>query len=88
MNRAQMYHDMTTTELKDKFVSLKNELFNLRFQHSTGQTKNPLALNTVRRDIARVMTVLKERELQVPKNPGKVAKKKTPVKAKKEGEDK
>ena len=71
MNRAQLYHNMTTPELKEKFVSLKNELFNLRFQHSTGQLKNPLVLDVVRKDIARVLTVLKEREDQLPRNKGK-----------------
>ena len=71
MNRAQLYHDMTTGELKEKYLSLKNELFNLRFQHTTGQLKNPLALDTVKKDIARVLTVLKERETNAPKNPGK-----------------
>ena len=71
MNRAQMYHDMTSAELKDKYASLKSELFNLRFQHSTGQLKNPLQLQTVKRDIARVMTVLSERDLGIVKNEGK-----------------
>ena len=71
MNRAEMYHDLTTTELKEKFASLKNELFNLRFQHSTGQLKNPLQIDVVKKDIARVMTVLKEREINIPKNTGK-----------------
>ena len=71
MNRAEMYHSMTTTELKEKLASSKQELFNLRFQHSTGQLKNPLQLDTVKKDIARVMTILKERELNVPKNTGK-----------------
>ena len=73
MNRAQLYHDMTTGELKEKFTSLKNELFNLRFQHSTGQLKNPLALNTVKKDIARVLTILQERERQLARNKGKAA---------------
>ena len=71
MNRAEMYHNLTTTELKEKLSSLKQELFNLRFQHSTGQLKNPLQIDTVKKDIARVMTVLKEREMNVPKNTGK-----------------
>jgi len=66
-----MYHDMTTTELKEKQKSLKQELFNLRFQHSTGQLKNPHQIDTVKKDIARVMTVLKEREMNAPKNTGK-----------------
>ena len=75
MNRAQLYHDMTTSELKEKYLSLKNELFNLRFQHTTGQLKNPLMLDTVKKDIARVLTVLRERETDAPRNPGKKAKK-------------
>ena len=76
MDRAQMYHDMTTAELKEKQASLKQELFNLRFQHTTGQLKNPLMLNTVKKDIARVMTILNERENNLPKNPGKKTAKK------------
>ena len=71
MDRARQFHDMTTQELKDKFNNLKNELFNLRFQHSTGQLKNPIALNIVKKDIARVMTILKEREYGIVKNKGK-----------------
>jgi large subunit ribosomal protein L29 len=71
MDRAELYHNMTTPELNEKLLSLKQEMFNLRFQHSTGQLKNPLMLKTVKKDYARVITVLKERELQLPKNPGK-----------------
>lgn len=71
MNKADLYHNMTTLELNEKLLSLKQELFNLRFQHSTGQLKNPLQLSTVKKDIARAMTILRERELNVPKNSGK-----------------
>jgi len=71
MNRAEMYHNMTTSELKEKLASSKSELMNLRFQHSTGQLKDPLQLQMVKKDIARVMTILRERELNVPKNTGK-----------------
>ena len=89
MNKAQMYHDMTTDELKAKFLNLKNELFNLRFQHSTGQLKNPLSLNSVKKDIARVLTILKEREAALPRNKGKViVKSKTPAKAEAKAEEK
>ena len=82
MNRATYYHDMTTQELQAEFANKKQELFNLRFQHSTGQLKNPLLLNTVKKDIARVLTVLKEREEQLPRNKGKRAS--APVKVAKE----
>jgi len=71
MNRAEMYHSQTTGELKEKLLSLKQELFNLRFQNSVGQLKNPQQLDIVKKDIARVMTILRERELDVPKNTGK-----------------
>ena len=46
---------------------LKAELFNLRFQLATGQLDNPLRIKTVRKDIARVKTIVKERELGIGK---------------------
>jgi len=55
------FHEMTLDELRQKYNDLKNELFNLRFQQTTGQLKNPLAIRTVRKDIARVLTILRER---------------------------
>jgi large subunit ribosomal protein L29 len=54
---------MNTDELKSKLKDLKQELFNLRFQHATGQLGNPLLLNLCKKDIARAMTILREREL-------------------------
>jgi len=71
MNRAAMIHDLTDAELLTKLADLRQELFNLRFQHATGQVKNPLILNTLKKDIARVMTVMKEREMKLPRNEGK-----------------
>ena len=62
MDRAQKFHDMTNAELNEQYNSMKNELFNLRFQQTTGQLKNPLMIRTVKKDIARVLTILKERE--------------------------
>jgi len=64
MNKAQSFHDLSTAELNEKYGLLKNELFNLRFQQTTGQLKNPLMIRTVRKDIARVLTVLREREIK------------------------
>ena len=84
MGKAQKFHDLTDVELRQKYSDMKNELFNLRFQQTTGQLKNPLALRTVRKDIARVMTILKQRETAaaaVDSETGKkAAPKKTPVK--------
>ena len=54
---------MTDEELNAKLVSIKAELFNLRFAHATGSLKNPMQLNTVKKDIAKIKTILREREL-------------------------
>ena len=58
------FREMTTPELENKLKELKSEHFNLRFSHATGQLNNPLALASVKKDIARVKTVLRERELK------------------------
>lgn len=55
--------DMTQEELQRKLADLKEELFNLRFQQAAGQVDNPMRIREVRRSIARVKTVLREREL-------------------------
>ena len=55
---------MTNEELAKKLDDLKEELFNLRFRHATGQLENPNVLHTVKKDIARVKTVIRERELK------------------------
>ncbi|MCX4313292.1 MAG: 50S ribosomal protein L29 [Clostridia bacterium] len=60
-------HELRDEELQEKLNSLKTELFNLRFSHATGQLANPLQIQTVRRDIARVKTVIRERELRAKK---------------------
>jgi large subunit ribosomal protein L29 len=57
--------DMTDTELKKKLVETKDELFRLRFQMATGQLDNPMKLKEVRRGIARVQTIIRERELGI-----------------------
>ncbi|MEW6309148.1 MAG: 50S ribosomal protein L29 [Bacillota bacterium] len=55
--------ELTDEELRRKLRSLKEELFNLRFQHATGQLDNPLRLREVKRSIARVQTLVRQREL-------------------------
>ena len=52
---------MTTEELQAKLTELKRELFNLRFQHAINQLENPHQITEVKHDIARVMTVLNEK---------------------------
>jgi large subunit ribosomal protein L29 len=52
------------TELENKLAEAKQEMFNLRFQIVTGQLDNSARLRLVRRDIARILTVLREKEIQ------------------------
>ncbi len=61
--KTKEFREMTTEELQNKLKSLKSEHFNLRFSHATGQLTNPMMLNSIRKDIAKVMTILREREL-------------------------
>lgn len=56
--------EMTSDELGTELEKLKNELFNLRFQHVTGQLDNPIKMREVKKDIARVKTVIREKELK------------------------
>ncbi len=62
--KSKEFRDMTNDELNSKLKELKTEHFNLRFSHATGQLSNPMMLNNVKKDIARVLTVLRERELK------------------------
>ena len=55
--------EMTDTELNAELLKLKNELFNLRFQHVRGQLENTIKMRDAKRDIARVKTIIKEKEL-------------------------
>ncbi len=56
--------EMTHAELDQRLAELKSELFNLRFQLATGQLENPLRIRNVRKDIARVKTIIRENELK------------------------
>ncbi|QEK11175.1 50S ribosomal protein L29 [Crassaminicella thermophila] len=62
--KANKLHDMTVQELNNKLMELKNELFNLRFQLATGQLENPMRVKSVRKEIARTKTILREKELK------------------------
>ena len=55
---------MTDQERTAELARMKQELFNLRFQHVTGQLENPVKMREVRRDIARVKTIIREKELE------------------------
>ena len=61
--KARELREMKNEELNVKLGELKQELFNLSFNHATGQLTNPMQINTCKKDIARIKTILKEREL-------------------------
>ena len=59
--KATELREMTDVELNKQLKDLKAELFNLRFQHAINQVDNPIRIEAVKKDIARVMTVLAEK---------------------------
>ncbi|MFW6034978.1 MAG: 50S ribosomal protein L29 [Halothermotrichaceae bacterium] len=63
--RADELREMTELELNQKLREIKEELFNLRFQHATAQLDNPMRIKEVKRDIARIKTIKRERELGI-----------------------
>ncbi|HUI44729.1 MAG TPA: 50S ribosomal protein L29 [Nitrospirota bacterium] len=63
--RARELRDLSNDELQAKAVELKKELFNLRVQQAMGQIENPMRLRTLRKDIAKAKTVLKEKHGRV-----------------------
>jgi large subunit ribosomal protein L29 len=67
---AHEMDEMTDVDLEQKLREAKEELFNLRFQAATGQLESHGRLRTVKREIARIYTVVRERELGIRVNPG------------------
>ena len=65
--KVEKLRTQSDAELNKMLVDLKSQLFNLRFSNATGTLQNPLAINACKKDIAKVMTVLKERELGISK---------------------
>jgi large subunit ribosomal protein L29 len=66
---AHELDDLTNVDLESKLREHKEELFNLRFQAATGQLESHGRLRTVKRDIARIYTVVRERELGIRQSP-------------------
>ena len=62
--KGKELHNMTDEELQTKLGELKTELFNLRFRHASGQLENPMTIASCKKDIARVNTVIREREIK------------------------
>ena len=65
MSKPEELRDLSDDELDTKLAEAKEELFNLRFQLVTGQLDNPMAIKIMRKEIARILTVIRERELAV-----------------------
>jgi large subunit ribosomal protein L29 len=70
MATAYELDDMTNVDLETKLREAKEELFNLRFQAATGQLESHGRLRLVKKDIARIYTVVRERELGIRTAPG------------------
>ena len=62
--KASEIRELSKNDIEKKIKDLKEELFNLRFQHAINQLDNPIRLKHVKKDIARSMTILRERELR------------------------
>ncbi|MDR1271721.1 MAG: 50S ribosomal protein L29 [Clostridiales Family XIII bacterium] len=61
--KIEKVRELTENELEQELKKAKEELFNLRFQHVTGQLENPIRMRDVKRTIARLKTVMRENEL-------------------------
>jgi large subunit ribosomal protein L29 len=62
--KVRELRDLGETELFERLESDKEELFNLRFQHATGQLDNPMRIKQVRHEIAQILTIVRERDLE------------------------
>lgn len=62
--KAKEIREQTAEQLNDKLKQLKAELFNLRFQHAINQLDNPMRISAVKKDIARIKTVIREMEIE------------------------
>ena len=62
MMKANEARKMSPADLEKKLMELKKDLFQLRLQHATNHLENPVRISAVRRDIARVKTVLREKQ--------------------------
>uniref|UniRef100_A0A7V5XGT8 Large ribosomal subunit protein uL29 n=1 Tax=Thermodesulfobacterium geofontis TaxID=1295609 RepID=A0A7V5XGT8_9BACT len=63
--KAHELRELSIPELKEKLSQLREELFNLRFQKTIHKLENPMRIRQVKRDIARILTILREKELNI-----------------------
>ena len=64
VNEIKELQNLSVAELNTKLSELKEELVNLRFRHATGQLENPVSLRNCKKDIARVQTIIRQKELK------------------------
>ena len=67
MMKPNKIREMSTVELEQELANLKTELFKLRFQNATKQLDNPMRISAIKKDIARVKTIIRENELKAAK---------------------
>lgn len=65
--KTKEIRNLTDQDLQKQLEQSKSELFNLRFQLATGQLENPMMIGLVKKDIARIKTIIRERELNIGK---------------------
>ena len=65
MMKAKEIRNMTTEELEAKVAALKKDLFFLRMQHATNQLENPIKIAVVKKDIARIKTIIREKQTEI-----------------------
>jgi len=65
MMKASDIRNMTIEELEAKAAELKKDLFFLRMQHATNQLENPLKITVVKKDIARIKTIIREKQTEI-----------------------
>lgn len=63
--KVNEFRDLSPDDQNNKLLSLKEELFNLRFQHATGQLENPMRIRQLKKSIAQIKTILREQELGI-----------------------
>ncbi|CCJ33303.1 MULTISPECIES: 50S ribosomal protein L29 [Caloramator] len=63
-NELKAMREATAEEIQKRIIELKAELFNLRFQHATGQLENPMRIREVKKSIAQLKTIMREKELK------------------------
>ncbi|PKK91427.1 MAG: 50S ribosomal protein L29 [Candidatus Wallbacteria bacterium HGW-Wallbacteria-1] len=79
--KANDLRELTQVELEQKYHDFKDELFNLKFQLATGQLENTARIRTVKRDIAKILTIMSERKLGEGARPRRLTKEKRRVRS-------